>query len=173
MEEELEHLQNIHVSAIEQNGQVVFLHKIKEGPTDKSYGIHVAKLAELPTELINRANEILATLENQEKNIKGIFQKNTDIMVQKDHSFIAKNEKMEQVEDAIINVHTAKDHSFVSEVDEAQLSFFEEESTQTKKTQHTTKEKRVLEKIKELDILDMTPMQAMNILYELHKKMKS
>lgn len=173
LEEELEHLQNIHVSAIEQNGQVVFLHKIKEGPTDKSYGIHVAKLAELPTELINRANEILATLENQEKNIKGIFQKNTDIMVQKDHSFIAKNEKMEQVEDAIINVHTAKDHSFVSEVDEAQLSFFEEESTQTKKTQHTTKEKRVLEKIKELDILDMTPMQAMNILYELHKKMKS
>ena len=173
LEEELEHLQNIHVSAIEQNGQVVFLHKIKEGPTDKSYGIHVAKLAELPTELINRANEILATLENQEKNIKGIFQKNTDIMVQKDHSFIAKNEKMEQVEDAIINVHTAKDHSFVSEVDEAQLSFFEEESTQTKKTQLTTKEKRVLEKIKELDILDMTPMQAMNILYELHKKMKS
>ena len=150
-----------------------FLHKIKEGPTDKSYGIHVAKLAELPTELINRANEILATLENQENNIKGIFQKNTDIMVQKDHSFIAKNEKMEQVEDAIINVHTAKDHSFVSEVDEAQLSFFEEESTQTKKTQLTTKEKRVLEKIKELDILDMTPMQAMNILYELHKKMKS
>ena len=51
--------------------------------------------------------------------------------------------------------------------------FFEEESTQTKKAQLTTKEKRVLEKIKELDILDMTPMQAMNILYELHKKMKS
>ena len=83
LEEELEHLHNIHVSAIEQNGQVVFLHKIKEGPTDKSYGIHVAKLAELPTELINRANEILSSLENQEKNIKGMFQKNTDIMVQK------------------------------------------------------------------------------------------
>ena len=39
---------------------VVFLHKIKEGPADKSYGIHVAKLAELPDALINRAAEILA-----------------------------------------------------------------------------------------------------------------
>ena len=49
----LDKLENIHVSAIEQNGNVVFLHKIKEGPADKSYGIHVAKLAELPKELIN------------------------------------------------------------------------------------------------------------------------
>ena len=61
-------------------------------------------------------------------------------MVQKDH-FYSENEKMEQVEDAIINVHTAKDHSFVSEVDEAQLSFFEEERTETKKTQHHSKRK--------------------------------
>ena len=76
LEEELEHLKNIHVSAIEQNGQVVFLHKIKEGPTDKSYGIHVAKLAELPTELINRANEILASLENQNGDV---VEKKTEI----------------------------------------------------------------------------------------------
>ena len=46
--DELLQLENIHVSAIEKNGNVVFLHKIKEGPADKSYGIHVAKLAELP-----------------------------------------------------------------------------------------------------------------------------
>ena len=52
LEEQLSRLKNIHVSAIEQNGNVVFLHKIKEGPADKSYGIHVAKLAELPDELI-------------------------------------------------------------------------------------------------------------------------
>ena len=63
LEEELSKLKNIHVSAIEHNGKVVFLHKIKEGPADKSYGIHVAKLAELPEELINRANEILTALE--------------------------------------------------------------------------------------------------------------
>ena len=65
LENELENLMNIHVSAMEQNGKVVFLHKIKEGPTDKSYGIHVAKLADLPRKLISRANEILASLENE------------------------------------------------------------------------------------------------------------
>ena len=54
-------LENIHVSAIEKNGNVVFLHKIKEGPADKSYGIHVAKLAELPRQVITRAAEILAS----------------------------------------------------------------------------------------------------------------
>ena len=59
-------LKNIHVSAIEHNGKVVFLHKIKEGPADKSYGIHVAQLADLPKELINRANEILTALEQSD-----------------------------------------------------------------------------------------------------------
>ncbi|MDP4171068.1 MAG: DNA mismatch repair protein MutS, partial [Bacillota bacterium] len=64
LEEQLNMLKNVHVSAIEHQGKVVFLHKIKEGPADKSYGIHVAQLAELPDELIKRANEILLSLED-------------------------------------------------------------------------------------------------------------
>ena len=64
-------MKNIHVSAIEQNGNVVFLHKIKEGPADKSYGIHVAKLAELPKQLIDRAAAILAQLENENDQATG------------------------------------------------------------------------------------------------------
>ncbi len=67
LDETLDRLKNVHVSAIEQNGNVVFLHKIKEGPADKSYGIHVAKLAELPEEVIVRANEILLTLEKNDE----------------------------------------------------------------------------------------------------------
>lgn len=63
---ELGKLQNVHVSAMEQNGKVVFLHKIKEGPADKSYGIHVAKLAGLPEQVIRRAEKILHALENQD-----------------------------------------------------------------------------------------------------------
>ena len=163
LEEELEHLYNIHVSAIEQNGQVVFLHKIKEGPTDKSYGIHVAKLAELPTELINRANEILSSLENQ----------NGDVVDKKTEIYREINEVKGKEEHKDINESFNETVSIPSMVEEAQLSFFEEGETQSKRIHHTTKEKRVLEKIKELDILDMTPMQAMNILYELHKKIKS
>lgn len=67
LEEELEHLKNIHVSAHEENGNITFLHKIKEGSIDKSYGIHVAKLANLPSTLIRRANQILQVYENTEQ----------------------------------------------------------------------------------------------------------
>lgn len=55
------------MSVVEENGKVVFLHKIKEGPADKSYGIHVAELAELPKSLIERASRILEQLESNDK----------------------------------------------------------------------------------------------------------
>ncbi|MBV7391784.1 DNA mismatch repair protein MutS [Enterococcus sp. ALS3] len=63
LEEALPHLKNIHVGAVEQNGEVVFLHKMMDGPADKSYGIHVAKIAGMPTELLSRATTILTMLE--------------------------------------------------------------------------------------------------------------
>lgn len=65
LEQSLWKLKNVHVSAVEENGKVVFLHKIEDGPADQSYGIHVAELAELPHELIQRAKTILAELEQQ------------------------------------------------------------------------------------------------------------
>ncbi|MFN1208343.1 MutS-related protein, partial [Enterococcus lactis] len=60
----LDELQNVHVGAVEKNGELVFLHKVKKGAADKSYGIHVAKLAGLPNELLSRADVILSDLEN-------------------------------------------------------------------------------------------------------------
>ena len=50
---------------LEQDGQVTFLHKIEPGPADKSYGIHVTKIAGLPVELLARADKILTQLESQ------------------------------------------------------------------------------------------------------------
>lgn len=137
LDEELEKLKNVHVSAVEYQGKVVFLHKIKEGPADKSYGIHVAELAELPKELIRRANEILSSLEQSD-------------------------------------VQTAPVKKEVAPIKEepAQLSFFDEPK-EPKKQELSSKEKRVVEKMKELDILDLTPLQAINVLYELQKKLKS
>ncbi len=67
LETTLPDLKNYHVSAYEENGNITFLHKIKEGSVDKSYGIHVAKLAHLPDSLIKRANEILSVYEGEEK----------------------------------------------------------------------------------------------------------
>ncbi|QFF98616.1 DNA mismatch repair protein MutS [Psychrobacillus glaciei] len=70
LDQTLSKLRNVHVSATEKDGKVVFLHKLKEGPADKSYGIHVAELAQLPKEIISRARDILATFEQKEKNDK-------------------------------------------------------------------------------------------------------
>lgn len=67
LEEELLALRNVHVGAIEQNGELVFLHKIMSGPADKSYGLHVAKLAGMPDDLLQEAKKILNRLENTEK----------------------------------------------------------------------------------------------------------
>ncbi|MFW8052990.1 DNA mismatch repair protein MutS [Vagococcus fluvialis] len=63
LEDVLSGLKNIHVGAVEENGELVFLHKMMTGSADKSYGIHVAKLAGLPNDLLERSAEILSHLE--------------------------------------------------------------------------------------------------------------
>lgn len=69
LEREIPSIKNVHVSAHEENGTITFLHKIKNGAVDKSYGIHVARLAGMPDELINRASEILELYENKKINV--------------------------------------------------------------------------------------------------------
>jgi DNA mismatch repair protein MutS len=138
LEQELPKLKNVHVSAIEQSGKVVFLHKIKQGPTDKSYGIHVAQLAELPAKLIQRANEILNTLENKDES---------------------------KAESEAKPVPQVKETAPLE-----QLSLFEEPK-KTKK-EPSSKERRILEELKSIELLEMNPLQAMNVLYELQKKLK-
>ncbi len=59
----LKGVKNLHVAAKEWGDGVVFLHQIMEGPTDKSYGIHVARLAGIPMGVVERAGSILAGLE--------------------------------------------------------------------------------------------------------------
>ena len=65
LEESLSRLKNIHVSAKEESGKIIFLHKVKDGPVDKSYGINVAALAKLPKSLIVRSKDILEQLESE------------------------------------------------------------------------------------------------------------
>ena len=60
-----EAVENYNVAVREWNEDIIFLRKIVEGGADKSYGIHVARLAGIPVEVIDRAREILGNLENQ------------------------------------------------------------------------------------------------------------
>ena len=135
LEKDLAKLKNVHVSAVEKDGNVVFLHKIKEGPTDQSYGIHVARLAALPDEVIERAREILELLENGNN-------------LQQPNNLV--NPVVEEP---------------------VQLSFFAEpETAQTNPL--TTKEKRVLQELDSLNLLEMTPLEAINTLFSLQKKLR-
>ncbi len=63
LENSLETLKNIHVAATESEGKIVFLHQVKPGKADKSYGINVASLAQLPERLIKRSQMLLKALE--------------------------------------------------------------------------------------------------------------
>ncbi len=68
----LPRIKNFHVSVREWKDEVVFLRKIVAGPSDRSYGIHVAKLAGIPRDVIDRAREILFNLEKQELDEAGL-----------------------------------------------------------------------------------------------------
>ncbi|MGQ9004627.1 DNA mismatch repair protein MutS [Bacillus subtilis] len=135
LEDKLPQLKNVHVRAEEYNGTVVFLHQIKEGAADKSYGIHVAQLAELPGDLIARAQDILKELEHSGNK--------PEVPVQKP-----------QVKEK-----------------PAQLSFFEEAEKPAETPKLSKKEKQVIDAFKSLNILDMTPLEAMNEMYKLQKKL--
>ena len=101
LNETLKHLKNIHVSAYEEDGKITFLHKIKEGPASKSYGIHVAKLAKLPNEVINRASEILKVYETKEESRDTKIQENLPI-----DELIPKKNKLEEELDKIDPLET-------------------------------------------------------------------
>ncbi|WMT18020.1 DNA mismatch repair protein MutS [Parageobacillus toebii] len=134
LEQSLAKLKNVHVRAVEENGKVVFLHKIEEGPADQSYGIHVAELAELPASLIQRAKEILAELEQQE---------------QRKEQPSGKNEAVFE-----------------------QLSMFAEEQPSKEESHLSKKEKKALEALKSVNLLETTPLEALNKLYEIQKLLK-
>ena len=64
LDKEFLNIKNVHVAAKEEGNMITFLHKVKNGPADKSYGIHVARLANMPESLLSRAEEILNSYEN-------------------------------------------------------------------------------------------------------------
>ncbi len=70
MENKLSGVKNVHVTIAEEGGDITFLHKVLDGAVDKSYGINVAKLANLPNTVIKRANELLEEFENQNNKVE-------------------------------------------------------------------------------------------------------
>jgi DNA mismatch repair protein MutS len=69
---ELEGVINLRMSVREWGDRVVFLHRVESGAADRSYGIHVARLAGVPRRVVDRAAEILANLERDEYGRDGL-----------------------------------------------------------------------------------------------------
>ncbi len=120
LDKKFKNIKNVHVSAVENGNQITFLHKVKTGAVDKSYGIHVARLAKMPDELLDRAEEILSEYESNSK------KKNPEEKVQ-----LAMNFEPNVKKDDIIK-----------------------------------------ETIDKIDVLNTTPMEALNILFDLKQKIK-
>ena len=79
MEEIEEGIKNVHVSILENDGEVKFLHKVMDGAVDRSYGINVARLADLPEEVIDEAEKLLKTFESTDKEKKHTKQMELDL----------------------------------------------------------------------------------------------
>lgn len=72
MAEMNERIRNVHVEVHEEDEHVTFLYRVQEGKADKSYGINVARLAHLPSSVLDRAKQILDNLETQPNNLKDL-----------------------------------------------------------------------------------------------------
>lgn len=140
----LDTLRNVHVSAVEENGTVVFLHQVIEGAADRSYGVYVAELAGLPKQVTTRAEALLTELEH-------IPRKPTSASVEQQID-IVKTETAATVEEP------------------QQLSLFPADE-ETKPKQPTKKERSVLAKIAEVDVLHLTPLQALEKINEWQKQL--
>lgn len=120
LDKKYKNIKNVHVSAVENGNEITFLHKVKNGAVDKSYGIHVARLAKMPEELLNKAEEILSEYESNSK------KKNPE-------------EKIQLAMDFEPNVK---------------------------------KDDIIKETIEKIDVLNTTPMEALNLLFDLKQKIK-
>ena len=105
LDQTLNHLKNIHVGATEENGKLIFLHKILPGPADQSYGIHVAQLAGLPHKVLREATTMLHSLEAQGANDLQSANEQLDLFNKPKVPTISDNQK--DVLDDIQNIYLA------------------------------------------------------------------
>ena len=170
LEGEIHGVRNYSVAVKEVDNNIIFLRKIIEGGADQSYGIEVAKLAGIPDEVINRAKEILETLEmesskdNLDLALKEVNVSKEDIeeasitTSYEVKETLVEEDKIEIKEEVISKSSEAKTHK---EDDQIQLDF------------SAIGKDNLIKELSEVDILSLNPMEAMNRLYALVKEAKN
>ncbi|NFG32416.1 DNA mismatch repair protein MutS, partial [Clostridium botulinum] len=192
LEDNIEGVKNYSVSVSELENEIVFLRKIIRGGADQSYGIEVAKLAGLPSPVINRAKEILQHIEgDKEENSLNIapskeYKSKDYIEVSKDtlntknnlgseikHDTLSETNTATIIEDESTKEHLSSNRKQINcrindeksikkevAVDSFQINF------------EYIKRDKIIEEIKNIDILNMTPMEGFNKLYDIINKTK-
>ena len=160
-----EGIKNIHVSAKEDHGKLIFLYKINEGPIEKSYGIHVAQLAHLPNDVINGANKILKELENGNKGSE-------DLVNSESYNNVLTNTK--ELEEKIrrkvqVELEEKLKKQKKKEVKEEKAKHYAKQQLDFDGTNE--KFDYIKEQIGSVNFLETTPMQAFNLLYEIQQKL--
>ena len=166
LEGEIHGVRNYSVAVKEVDNNIIFLRKIIEGGADQSYGIEVAKLAGIPDEVINRAKEILETLEmesskdNLDLALKEVNASNEAAITTSYEvkETIVEEDKIEIKEEVISKASEVKTHK---EDDQIQLDF------------SAIGKDNLIKELSEVDILSLNPMEAMNRLYALVKEAKN
>lgn len=171
------HVKNYCIAVKEKGSDVTFLRRIIRGSADKSYGIHVAKLAGLPQEVVKRAETILIDLENTAPT--------------KEKTIISKDISDEDNIDTTIKQDTAITNDISQEInylqnnqEDTEIADYQEKTPTL--TANSTKKLKFMQvaemptlfgvsistQLKELDLMSMTPLDAMNKLYELQQQAK-
>ncbi len=161
-------VKNYNVAVKEEGEEVVFLHKIVPGEADESYGIEVAKLAGVPREVIDRAQTVLERLEEEES---ARIVEATAKEAEENSGF--------QAETASVEEEAAEKNRGQAEKNKVQQTAASQEAEAVKESAgqlalfDVQENNEIVEKLKELDIMSLTPLEAMNKLHELQQEAKN
>lgn len=160
LDQSLSCLKNVHVAANEYKGELIFLHKVKDGAVDDSYGIQVAKLAHLPDEVISRAQVILDAFEQTDK------QENQVVVNKLEVDSSIQDAQYSNVEEPVA---TYPEQSKYAKQDDKRNQF---EQTAFELFDAPVEQSEIENEIKTLNLSNMTPIEALIKLSELQKQLK-
>ena len=154
LEGRLEGINNYCIAVKEQGDDIVFLRKIVKGGADKSYGIQVAKLAGVPSSVLKRASEIVAELSGND-----LVMKAKNLSIPDEEEYQQEVLPLEPAVHSSTEKHSSKKSGRQRDMD--QLSLFS-----------VCGNEDIISDLRELDLTRMTPIDALNKLYQLQTKIK-
>lgn len=162
LEETISVLKNYCVAVKEVGEDIIFLHKIVPGSVDHSYGIQVAKLAGLPSEVLERAKAILQSLDAKEQ--KGVIKEGEA------------NHEASEIRHELVAEPVETPNPIIEEIEEShpkkRKAAHKEEAFNQLNLFGNPQDDEVIQILKEVDVMHTTPFEALELLYKLQKKVR-